>query len=709
MTGAAASVVSQGIGVITGLQDKFSWKGVALGAIGGAIGGGLGAIGKIAEGARGIWGTLGKVGSFLSRGDILANAARGMVSSVLTQGVALATGLQSKFSWSGVAAGAAVGAISGEVGKVLGVADSNFIPSSVGDYAKVAVTGLAGGIAGAATRTIIDGSDFGDNVLSVLPDIISNTIGTVVANSVNESLTLSSTARRLTVVDREIVRATGNSSDDGTQPLLSSRQVVDWLDDKDFWAERYRFNRDMLEGQIKAGIRFEGPHIESLLERVMPSSDGGFSNTEASFSQGASGSQYAVYRPGEMNFGLQDAGWFSDRISSFRRWTAQQWNRFTGSVSSIRIPFTNRTVGQEIQSIRRDLSRTFTRVQQEVQEAEEIVVRAFQQTGRALWNTADVTIRTLSLGTADANDVSNAIETRWDRTTAAVSNYTNNVVVGANYTYDYVTSDRFFTRQTAQGLWEGGSQRLTNLVLDLGDMATSGTSRITGFTFSDGVQGLNTALGGGNVRDMYGPATSADQLTARALGGFGVDAASALVPVRGAGAIRGGGGGTAATIGSRTALDAASRTNLLAAVRQTGSLSEAKGLVYAQRGGMRLGYDTVLPSLSYRGSQGIDLALQSSASGRFAVFEAKGGFSQTSLSALSTDRRGITQGSARFIDTRLQRYIRYGNGANVGTATSLQGARLSSNIDSFASFYGSRRTYQLPLTGAGVRPAVIVP
>jgi hypothetical protein len=167
--------------------------------------------------------------------------------------------------------------------------------------------------------------------------------------------------------------------------------------------------------------------------------------------------------------------------------------------------------------------------------------------------------------------------------------------------------------------------------------------------------------------------------------------------------------GNVATAGSRATLDAISRANLRAIVGQTGTLAEARGVVYAQREGLRLGYDTVLPSLTYRGSQGIDLALQSSVTGRYAIWEAKGGASQASLSALSTDTLGITQGSARFIDTRLRRYLDFGNGMHLTVAMNLQNARLSGSIDSFASFFGSRTTYQFPLIGAGVRPAVIVP
>lgn len=41
LAGAAGSVVSQGVGVATGIQDRFSFKGVALAAIGGGVGAGL--------------------------------------------------------------------------------------------------------------------------------------------------------------------------------------------------------------------------------------------------------------------------------------------------------------------------------------------------------------------------------------------------------------------------------------------------------------------------------------------------------------------------------------------------------------------------------------------------------------------------------------------------------------------------------------------
>ncbi|SFG52018.1 YD repeat-containing protein [Novosphingobium sp. CF614] len=155
--GAAAlgSVVSQGFGVATGIQDSFSWKGVALSALAGGIGTGLGGVNLF--GTQGI----GAVGSA---------AFRGVLGNALTQGIGVATGLQNSFSWSGVAAagvGAGVGnAIGGHT--ALGRAGS----------------GMAGGIAGAAATSLVTGRDFGDTIMSQLPSIIGNTIGNLVADRV---------------------------------------------------------------------------------------------------------------------------------------------------------------------------------------------------------------------------------------------------------------------------------------------------------------------------------------------------------------------------------------------------------------------------------------------------------------------------------------------------------------------------------------------
>jgi YD repeat-containing protein len=79
-----------------GLQDKFSWSGVAMGAIGGGVSAGLGSMANAG-------GLMADIGSF----------GRGALGSAITQGIGVATGLQKKFDWRAVAA-AGIGAELGE-------------------------------------------------------------------------------------------------------------------------------------------------------------------------------------------------------------------------------------------------------------------------------------------------------------------------------------------------------------------------------------------------------------------------------------------------------------------------------------------------------------------------------------------------------------------------------------------------------------------
>jgi hypothetical protein len=98
--GAFGSMVSQGIGVATGLQDQFSWKGVALSALAGGINGAMMGVGNVAAGAT----KLSNFQKFMTSSGIFETAARGAGASALTQGIGVVTGLQPKFDWAGVAA-----------------------------------------------------------------------------------------------------------------------------------------------------------------------------------------------------------------------------------------------------------------------------------------------------------------------------------------------------------------------------------------------------------------------------------------------------------------------------------------------------------------------------------------------------------------------------------------------------------------------------
>jgi len=177
LAAAAGSVVSQAVGVATGIQEKFSWKGVALSAIGGGVGAGLGGIAQ-----------------FDKLGTFGAGAARGAVGSAISQGIGVATGLQDSFSWVSVAA-AGVG---GGVGALVDGAYGDTISSAFGDgnagkYAADLARSSASALANAATRSAIDGSNFGDNVVASIPDVVGGLLGSFVGDNILDAFKSSPT------------------------------------------------------------------------------------------------------------------------------------------------------------------------------------------------------------------------------------------------------------------------------------------------------------------------------------------------------------------------------------------------------------------------------------------------------------------------------------------------------------------------------------
>lgn len=169
LAGAAGSVASQAVGLATGIQDKFSFKGVALAAIGGGIGG--------AVSASGLFGGV--------KSGVVQAGLRGATSSLAGQGIAIATGLQSKFDFAGVAA-AGVGSAVGMAGaRRLGVRSFNAPGGlSAGNIAGHALAGTAGAIANAATRSAINGNSFGDNLMRAMPDVVGVTVGNALAEGI---------------------------------------------------------------------------------------------------------------------------------------------------------------------------------------------------------------------------------------------------------------------------------------------------------------------------------------------------------------------------------------------------------------------------------------------------------------------------------------------------------------------------------------------
>jgi len=136
--GAVGSIVSQGVGVALGVQDSFSWKGVAMSAISAGATAGVGS----ALGTTGV----------LSGNGWQAVAGRAAISNTVTQGIAVATGLQSSFNWRSVAASAVGAGVGQAVAPVIGNLVGNMFGEAGSAFATRLATGLVAGTAAAVMR-----------------------------------------------------------------------------------------------------------------------------------------------------------------------------------------------------------------------------------------------------------------------------------------------------------------------------------------------------------------------------------------------------------------------------------------------------------------------------------------------------------------------------------------------------------------------------
>jgi len=151
---AVGSIGSQLTGMALGEQSKFSWRQVGLSALAGGISAGL--------------------PSFAA--SPAANAMiKGAVSSTLSQGIGVATGLQESFSWRSVAASAVGAGVGQAVGPVFGDAFGN---TAAGQFGARLATGLVAGTAAAAMR----GGKF--TIQQVAVDAFGNALGNSIAQGI---------------------------------------------------------------------------------------------------------------------------------------------------------------------------------------------------------------------------------------------------------------------------------------------------------------------------------------------------------------------------------------------------------------------------------------------------------------------------------------------------------------------------------------------
>ena len=176
----AGSAASQGVGVATGIRDKFDFKAVAMTGVSAGIGAGVGSV-------------LGQAG--VAGSKVLTDVVRGVAGSAISQGIGVATGLQKKFDFAGVAAaglGAGVGGLLSRKligptldGEPLNAATTWNRPDGFGHMAAV---GVADAIGQATARSLVQGTSFGDNLIAALPSAIGNTIGNAIGRAIAEPL-----------------------------------------------------------------------------------------------------------------------------------------------------------------------------------------------------------------------------------------------------------------------------------------------------------------------------------------------------------------------------------------------------------------------------------------------------------------------------------------------------------------------------------------
>jgi YD repeat-containing protein len=173
--GAVGSVASQAVGIALGVQDRFSWKAVAMAGISGGVSGGLSGL---------------KPFGMASETALIGNAVvRSAIGNATSQGIFIATGLQRSFNWKGVAA-SALGA-----GAAQGLnAAMNYYPghlAGVGGVPANAITGfdlgrsLTSGLGGAVLGNLARGGKI--SAANLAADAFGNVIGDSIAALNNSS------------------------------------------------------------------------------------------------------------------------------------------------------------------------------------------------------------------------------------------------------------------------------------------------------------------------------------------------------------------------------------------------------------------------------------------------------------------------------------------------------------------------------------------
>lgn len=186
VAGAVGSVVSQAVGIGIGAQDGFSWKAVALSAIGSGVSSGLAGAGFLPQ-----------------TGNVFVDGAiRGAVGNSMTQGIAVVTGLQSSFSWKNVVASAAGAGVGAAINQALGpqaLPSGQFGPPApgvfddAGVFGERLIRGTLSGFGGGLVTSALRGGRI--NATQVAADAFGNALGNSLAE-INTNQDISDAANR---------------------------------------------------------------------------------------------------------------------------------------------------------------------------------------------------------------------------------------------------------------------------------------------------------------------------------------------------------------------------------------------------------------------------------------------------------------------------------------------------------------------------------
>jgi YD repeat-containing protein len=150
-------LVKQGFANLIGVQHGFSWKELAIAEV----------TFQVSQGID-VSGVFDGIGNSFVQGAVTQATA-----NAVTQGISVATHLQDKFDFAGVAAAGVAGGISQWAGPRVGAS----LGSKIGSIGVSLIVRTAAAVGSAATRSLIEGSDFGDNILAGLPDVLVSSIG----------------------------------------------------------------------------------------------------------------------------------------------------------------------------------------------------------------------------------------------------------------------------------------------------------------------------------------------------------------------------------------------------------------------------------------------------------------------------------------------------------------------------------------------------